>query len=205
MTLLLIAANVAVFLYELRLAGMNELKAFLLDHSLVAERFFDERGPLQWFTIVSSMFLHGGWMHLIGNMWFLWVFGNNIEDVMGCWRFIFFYLICGEAAAGAQLWIDPHATAPMIGASGAVSGVLGAYLLLFPRARVLTLIPFVFVWMVEVRAWFFLIFWALLQFLNGLPALLFESAGRSGGGVAWWAHIGGFVAGMVLIHIFKKR
>jgi len=203
-TFLLITANIVTFIYELSLSASRELEPFIREHALIAARFFQEGGPDQWLTILTSMFLHGGFLHLAGNMLYLWVFGNNIEDAMGHVKFLFFYLLCGGAAAGAQLWIDPEATMPMLGASGAISGVLGAYLLLFPRARVLTLVPFFFLWFVEIRAVFFLVYWILLQLINGLPSLLFASA-RHGGGVAWWAHIGGFIAGLVLILFFKQR
>ncbi len=203
-TLLLIALNVLTFFYELSLSTSRELGPFIRDHALIAARFFQEGGPQQCGTIVPSIFLHAGFLHLVGNMLYLWVFGNNIEDTVGHIKFAVFYLLCGGAAAGAQLWSNPDAQMPMLGASGAISGVLGAYLLLFPRAKVLTLVPFFFLWFVEIRAMFFLVYWILLQLINALPSLLFASA-RHGGGVAWWAHIGGFAAGLVLILFFKKR
>ena len=156
----------------------------------------------QYFTVLTSMFLHGGWFHLIGNMLFFWVFGNNIEDAMGHGRFVVFYLLCGVAAAATQVVISPSSAIPMVGASGAISGVLGAYLLLYPRVRVHTLIFLgVFVTTVALPAYVMLGYWILLQLLGGLPAL----AGMESGGVAFWAHIGGFVAGMVLISLFVKR
>jgi membrane associated rhomboid family serine protease len=146
------------------------------------------------------MFLHGGWMHLIGNMLYLWIFGNNVEDAMGHGRFVVFYLLCGLAAAFAQAFQDPGSTVPMIGASGAIGGVLGAYLLLYPQARVLVLIPLgFFFYTLRIRALYVLGFWFLLQFL--LSAM---TAGQQGG-VAYWAHIGGFVAGMVLILPFRRK
>ena len=151
-------------------------------------------------TLFTSMFLHGGFMHLAGNMLYLWIFGNNVEDSMGHVRFVIFYLLCGVAAALAQAWPNPDSTIPMIGASGAISGVLGAYLLLFPRARVLVLIPLgAFSRIVYVPAMFVLGFWFVLQLIN--TAL--SEGGQ--GGVAFGAHIGGFVAGMVLIPLFKHR
>jgi membrane associated rhomboid family serine protease len=156
----------------------------------------------QYFTVLTSMFLHGGWFHLIGNMVFFWVFGNNIEDAMGHGRFVVFYLLCGAAAAATQIAISPSSAIPMVGASGAISGVLGAYLLLYPRVRVHTLIFLgVFVTTVALPAYVMLGYWILLQLLGGLPAL----AGMESGGVAFWAHIGGFVAGLVLISLFVKR
>jgi membrane associated rhomboid family serine protease len=146
------------------------------------------------------MFMHGGWFHIIGNMWFLWVFGDNVEDVMGPVRFVVFYLLCGLGAAAAQVFTDLSSTLPMVGASGAIGGVMGAYALLFPRARVKTLIFLgFFITTISVPAVFMLGYWFLLQVLGGLPAL-----GSAKGGVAFWAHIGGFVAGVVLIGLFAR-
>jgi membrane associated rhomboid family serine protease len=151
-------------------------------------------------TLVTSMFLHGGWMHLIGNMWYLWIFGNNVEDAMGHIRFVVFYLVCGIAAALAQALPAPDSQVPMIGASGAISGVLGAYLLLHPRAHVLVVIPLGFyLHTTRLPAMLVLGFWFVLQLLNSLLT------GQDGGGVAWGAHIGGFVAGVLLIPLFKHR
>ncbi len=152
------------------------------------------------FTVLTSMFLHGGWMHLIGNMLYLWIFGNNVEDSMGHVRFIVFYVLCGVAAALAQGWFYPESTIPMIGASGAISGVLGAYLLLHPRARVLVLIPLGFIMqLVRLPALFVLGLWFAMQLLSEL------FADPNSPGVAFRAHIGGFVAGMALIPFFKYR
>lgn len=147
-----------------------------------------------WLSLLSSMFMHGGWMHIIGNMWFLWVFGDNVEDVMGPVRFIAFYLLSGLAAAAAQILSDPSSAVPMVGASGAIGGVMGAYARLYPRARVNTLL-FLGIWItrIEVPALWMLGYWFLLQLLGGLPAL-----GGAEGGVAFWAHIGGFVGGLGL-------
>ena len=151
-------------------------------------------------TLATSMFLHGGWMHLIGNMLYLWIFGNNIEDAMGHTRFVIFYLACGAAAAFAQIMQDPGSTVPMIGASGAIAGVLGAYLLLYPRARVLVLIFLgIFIQTIRIPAVYVLGFWFVLQFLNA------ALSGEADGGVAWWAHIGGFVTGMALILVFRQK
>ena len=151
-------------------------------------------------TILTSMFLHGGWMHIIGNMLYLWIFGDNVEDAMGHARYLVFYLTCGVAAALTQALLDPQSTLPMVGASGAISGVLGAYLLLYPRARVLTLVPLgFFTQVVWLPAAFILLLWFGLQLVSNLLT-------RSGtGGVAFGAHIGGFVAGMLLIGLFKRR
>jgi membrane associated rhomboid family serine protease len=146
------------------------------------------------------MFLHGGWMHLIGNMLYLWIFGNNVEDVMGHVRFVYFYVLCGILAALSHALIDPSSTIPMVGASGAISGILGAYLLLFPRAQVLVLIPLgIFTRIMYVPAGFVLGMWFVLQLLSGGLSL-----GRQGGGVAFFAHVGGFVAGLALIGLFKR-
>jgi membrane associated rhomboid family serine protease len=157
-------------------------------------------GP-QYLHVVTSMFLHGGWMHLLGNMWFLWLFGNNIEDAMSRPRFLAFYLLCGLAAALAQVAAGPDSAIPMVGASGAISGVMGAYLVLFPRVRVFTIVPLGFViTTLALPAWVMLVYWMLLQFLGGLA-----SVGVERGGVAFWAHVGGFVAGVVLVKLFARQ
>jgi len=148
------------------------------------------------------MFLHGGWLHLLGNMLYLWIFGDNVEDRLGHGRFILFYLLCGVAAALAQIYVSPTSKTPMIGASGAIAGVLGAYLLLFPQSRVLALIPIAFfLQVVEIPAFVFLLFWFFMQFLSGAVAITAYMTE----GVAWWAHIGGFVSGMALGYLFPKR
>jgi membrane associated rhomboid family serine protease len=153
-----------------------------------------------WTTLFSSMFLHGGWLHLIGNMWFLWVFGNNIEDSTGKLRFLAFYLLTGIAAALAQVAVNPDSPIPMVGASGAISGVMGAYIVLYPKVRVhmLVFLGF-FITRIQVPAYLMLGYWFLLQLLGGLPTLQDES-----GGIAFWAHAGGFVAGMILIFVFRN-
>jgi membrane associated rhomboid family serine protease len=153
-----------------------------------------------WVTVFSSMFLHSGWTHLLGNMLYLWIFGNNVEDAMGHGRFIVFYLLCGVAAVLAQALPDPGSTIPMIGASGAISGVLGAYLLLYPHARVLVALPFgLYLHTVRLPAGWVLVFWFAIQALSSLLARERE------GGVAFGAHMGGFVAGMVLAVFFRRR
>ncbi len=158
-------------------------------------------GQPAWYTVVTSMFMHGGWLHIIGNMWFLWVFGNNIEDSMGHVRYVWFYLICGVLAALAQIFASPHSVAPMVGASGAISGVMGGYLVLYPRVRVHTLIFLgFFVTTIAVPAYFMLLYWVFLQAISGA---LTTGAG-SEGGVAFVAHLGGFGAGLVLIRLFAK-
>jgi membrane associated rhomboid family serine protease len=158
--------------------------------------------PQNILTPVTSMFLHGGWGHILGNGLFLWVFGNNVEDSMGRLRFVVFYLLCGLAAAGAQVAVNPASIVPMVGASGAISGVLGAYLLQYPRVRVNVLIfLFIFIRVISVPAWMMLLFWIGLQLLSGLPQLSSVRPEVSSG-VAVWAHIGGFAAGVILIKLF---
>ena len=155
----------------------------------------------EWLTLFTAMFMHGGWLHIIGNMWFLWIFGNNIEDVCGRIRFVVFYVLCGVLATVAHIVTGPSSVVPTIGASGAISGVLGAYILLFPHARVLSLIRLGYFFLAEeIPAWIFLGVWILLQFLNGIPSLHNPAAA----GVAWFAHIGGFIAGMALIYLFRR-
>jgi membrane associated rhomboid family serine protease len=155
----------------------------------------------QSFNVLTSMFLHGSWLHLLGNMWFLWIFGNNIEDSMGHVRFLVFYLLCGLAAAMAQVTANPSSVIPMVGASGAISGVMGAYLLLYPRVRVFALVPIgFFITSMALPAWVMLGYWFLIQIVSG-----FVSIGQQGGGVAFWAHAGGFIAGIVLIKLFTRE
>jgi membrane associated rhomboid family serine protease len=162
-----------------------------------------DRDPLNWLTPVTSMFLHGSWAHLLGNCLFFWVFGNNIEDSMGRFRFVIFYFLCGLAAAAAQVAIDPASPVPMVGASGAISGVMGAYLVLYPRVRVnMLFILFIFIRVIPLPAWVVLIWWFVLQVISGIPQL--EQL-ESTGGVAVFAHIGGFVAGVLLIKLFENR
>jgi membrane associated rhomboid family serine protease len=152
------------------------------------------------YTAVTSMFLHGGWLHLLGNMWFMWIFGNNVEDSMGHGRFIAFYLLCGLAAAVAQVVANPMSGIPMVGASGAIGGVMGAYIVLYPRVHVRMLIFLgIFVTTFTVPAIFMLGYWLLIQVIGGLGSI-----GAMGGGVAFWAHIGGFVGGAVLVLFFRK-
>ena len=157
--------------------------------------------PKYW-TVLTSMFMHGGWLHLIGNMVFLWVFGNNIEDVMGHGKFLIFYLLCGVVAAATQTFVSPHSLVPMVGAPGAISGVLGAYILLYPNVRVHTLIllPF-FITTVALPAWVMLGYWILIQVLSGLGSL----SEIEKGGVAFFAHVGGFIAGLVLVKLFASE
>jgi membrane associated rhomboid family serine protease len=155
------------------------------------------------FTLFTSMFLHGGFLHIGGNLLYLWVFGDNVEDAMGSFRFLIFYLLCGVIASLTHISMEPNSLIPMIGASGAISGVLGAYLLLYPRAKVITLIIFFyFIRIIKLPALFVLSFWIVFQLLSGTLSLS-DKAGY--GGVAWFAHIGGFLAGVILVSAFKKK
>lgn len=201
-TVSLIIANTAVFFYELSLEP-RLLETLIYQMGMVPASIIQAHipGTGGYFTVLTSMFLHGGWMHIIGNMLYLWIFGNNIEDSMGHLRFIIFYLFAGLAAAAAHLALNAASTIPTIGASGAVSGVLGAYLVLFPHARIQTLITLgFFIRIIYLPAWVLLIFWIGLQLLNQAVAPLDSVVG----GVAYAAHIGGFVAGIALIFLFRK-
>lgn len=201
-TVALILLNTVVFLHELSLRTPARVEAFFANFSLTPAYLIQVHSPHSYLTILTSMFLHGGWMHIIGNMLYLWIFGRNVEDSVGHFKFVIFYLLCGVAAAAAQVAIAPDSNVPMIGASGAISGVLGAYLLLFPRARVLVLFPIWIFWRVfYVPAFLLLILWFGMQLLSGLAVLSMDVSG----GVAFWAHVGGFVAGLLLIPIFKRR
>jgi membrane associated rhomboid family serine protease len=171
---------------------------------VIKREHIDEAPPL--LTLFTSMFMHGGWLHIAGNMLFLWIFGNNIEDAMGRIRFIFFYLLGGLAAVGAQIAVAPNAAVPTVGASGAIAAVLGGYILLYPRARVLTVVfLFIFFTFIEIPAMVMLGFWILLQFLPAVGQLATPEIGGEGGGVAYFAHLGGFLFGLALIHLFAKR
>ena len=204
-TLVLIGVNAYAFLKLFWLgsyAGQRYLLYYgLIPCSLTGSCQVTGRAFSSEVTLLTSMFVHAGFFHFAGNMLYLWIFGNNVEDAMGRVRFFLFYLLCGLGAAYAQILMGPESRIPMVGASGAISGVLGAYLLLFPHARVLTLIPiFFFIQVVEIRAVFVLGFWIVIQLLNG-----FLTFSHEGGGVAWFAHIGGFVVGCVLVGLFKRR
>lgn len=197
---LLILLNVLVFLFEVSM-GPNALNRFIVTFGLVPVRFWAAGGIAAWLTILTSMFLHGGWLHLISNMLALYIFGDNVEDRVGHFRYLIFYLLGGSLAALAHAWAYASSQVPTVGASGAIAAVLGGYLLLYPRARVLTLIPiFFFIQIVEIPALLYLGFWFFSQLLNGSLAL--AASTFQGGGVAWWAHIGGFVAGLVLVRVF---
>ena len=202
-TVISIAACALVFLYQISLP-VGPDNTFVFQYGAIPALVFGQAGLSEtsvaippYATLITSMFLHGGWMHLIGNMLYLWVFGNNIEDVMGHTKYALFYLTCGILAALSHAVTDPSSTVPMVGASGAISGVLGAYVLLFPRARVLVLIPGL--GLTKVAAGFVLGMWFVMQLFSGGMSI-----GNTGGGVAFFAHIGGFLAGMALIGLFKR-
>jgi membrane associated rhomboid family serine protease len=195
-TVSLIALNAAAFLFEQSLAPRD------LDRLIQVWGFVPADPGLV--PLVTSMFLHGGWLHLVSNMLYLWIFGDNVEDRMGHGRFVTFYLLCGAVGALLQTLVNPASHLPMIGASGAIAGVLGAYVVMFPRSRVLTLVPiFIFVQIIEVPAVILLGLWFALQVLNGLGTLAL-AGGQDVGGVAFWAHAGGFLTGLLLVWFFRR-
>jgi membrane associated rhomboid family serine protease len=187
-TVVLIVVNILVFLYEFSLDSFSQ-NAFMYHYALIPDRF-------HFSNVVTSMFLHGGWMHVLGNMWFLWIFGDNIEDILGHGKFLLFYLMCGIAAALTQVFFNPTSRVPMVGASGAIAGVMGAYMIKFPNSRIRTLI---FLFILEVPAWIMLIYWFGLQFIGGFESL--ASAQVAQGGTAFFAHVGGFLAGILFINL----
>lgn len=202
----IILANVFVFLIELSLGG--QLESFLFRFGVVPVKVFysseipDSTLINTYFPFLSYMFLHGGFVHLIGNMWYLWIFGDNIEDLLGRTRFILFYLLCGVGAAIVHVFFNRQSGIPCIGASGAIAGVLGAYMVTFPRARVLVILPLFIFWeFIELPAIIVLGFWFLIQFFAGTAAI----SAAQGGGVAWWAHIGGFILGIIFIKVFPRH
>jgi len=195
-TMFLIVLNTIIFLYESALPSWA-LDVFIARYGIIPDR-------LRLSTIFTSMFLHGGWMHLIGNMLFLWVFGRNIEDLMGAGRYLTFYLLCGVAAALVQIFFNPFSRVPTIGASGAIAGVMGAYVIKFPRARITTLVMIiVFFTTVEIPAVFLLLYWFIIQFVSGVGSIGYSQV--SSGGVAFFAHVGGFLAGMLTINMFPAK
>jgi membrane associated rhomboid family serine protease len=194
MTLAIIALNTFCFLVEVAQPAYLQ-SSFIQHYALVPDR-------LHFTALVTSMFLHGGWFHLIGNMWFLWVFGSHIEDALGSAKFLVFYLICGIASAMVQLMLNLGSPVPTLGASGAIAGVMGAFLILYPRVRVVTLIFIIFfITTVDIPAAFMLLYWFAIQLISGL-----SSAGSftDSGGVAWFAHVGGFLSGVVLVRVFPR-
>ncbi|RMH58827.1 MAG: rhomboid family intramembrane serine protease [Candidatus Hydrogenedentota bacterium] len=209
MLYLIIIINVAVFFFEIHLPSSLQ-KAFFLNYGFVSARWTlaVQIFHIPWLTwatttIFTSMFMHGGWVHLLGNMWMLWIFGDNVEDRMGPFGFLTFYLFCGTIAALTQAYFYPTAHIPTVGASGAISGVLGAYFMLYPFSRVVTLIP-LFIWplFIELPAVLFIGIWAWLQFYSGTLDLAFPGLV---GNVAWWAHVGGFAAGLISYRWFVSR
>jgi rhomboid family protein len=209
MTWLIIIANTLVFLLELSMSEYD-LRRMMYLFGVVPARYTHPQWALwvglpldNYWPFLTSMFLHGGWVHIIGNMWTLWIFGDNVEDRMGPIRFLFFYLLCGITAGVVHSFVNPDSTLPAVGASGAIAGVMGAYFFLFPTSRVIVLIPiFIFPFFFEVPAVVYLGFWALTQVFSGTLALI--GPGYVGG-VAFWAHVGGFLAGMLLQFVFVKR
>lgn len=205
----LIGINAAVFLYQTSLPEQALVQLIYL-FGIVPLRYTNPDLAAEigvpvgaYWPFLTSMFLHGGWLHLISNMWTLWIFGDNVEDRMGPGRFLAFYLICGVAAGMAHTLTNMASPIPAMGASGAVAGVLAAYLFLYPVARVVCVVPiFIFPIIFEVHAFVFILFWFFMQFFSGALALL---SPEQVGGIAWWAHIGGFIAGIVLLSVFVKR
>ncbi len=192
-TVTLIVANALVFVYQFSLGvAINE---FVLYWGHVPAAF-------SWVTVMTSMFLHGGLMHVGGNMLYLWIFGDNVEDRMGHGRFLTFYLLCGVTAALAQTIMNPDSVIPMVGASGAVAGVMGAYFVLYPKSRVVTLVPIFFI--VEVPAIVFLGIWFLVQLLSGVGSVASATGGEPAGGIAFWAHVAGFMAGLSGVVVFRR-
>jgi membrane associated rhomboid family serine protease len=200
--ILLILANVLVFFYQLTLPP-SSFKVFLLSNATIPARFpafFAGHLALgqAFLPLLTSMFLHGGLMHLLGNMLFLWIFGDNIEDNFGHFGYLLFYLFCGVGSGLAHILFNWGSNVPALGASGAISGVMGAYLILYPRAKILTLVV---IFLVEIPAVFILLYWFALQFLQGIGSLGVAASG----GVAWWAHVGGFLLGMLVTSVWRKR
>lgn len=197
---ILIAVNVLVFLYEVQLTPAA-LQAFIFEWGVIPADVVRDPAAA-WRTVFASMFLHGGWFHIINNMWVLFIFGDNVEAGMGSVRYLVFYLLSGVAAVVLQTYTLPSSTVPMIGASGAIAGVLGAYLILFPRSRIASLVPILFIFtIIEIPAVLFLVFWFVSQLYSGL----FAMQGGGGSGIAWWAHIGGFIFGVMMVFFFRRR
>ena len=195
-TIAFIAFNSAAFLFEVSLPD-RALMAFMHVYGVVPAQF-------SWLSVLTSMFLHGGWLHFLGNMLYLWIFGDNVEDRLGHVRFILFYLFCGAAAALAHVYMNPASNIPTIGASGAIAGVMGAYFVLYPHSRVLALVPLFIIWeIIEVPAILFLGIWFLMQFFSGVGSIAAQG-GVETGGVAFWAHVAGFVAGMAAVLVLRK-
>jgi membrane associated rhomboid family serine protease len=200
----IIIVNVLLLVYQMRLPE-PALEAFLTRHGAIPSRFLGDTDIVQIGTLVSSIFLHGGWLHLVSNMWALFIFGDNIEDRMGPVRYLLFYVVAGMIAGMVHIYLHASSALPVIGASGAIAGVMGAYLITYPRARVITLVPIGFLWFVQIPAVIYLGLWFALQLFSGVQTLAADAVEDAVGGVAWWAHIGGFVAGMILIKVLQSR
>jgi len=195
-TVLIIVLNVVVFLHEFSLDEYSR-NHFIMYYGLVPARF-------HFSAVLTSMFLHGGWMHIIGNMWFLWIFGDNVEDAFGHVKYLVFYFLCGIAAAMTQVLFSAGSRLPMVGASGAIAGVMGAYLIKFPKSRIVTLVfIFIFFTTIEVPAALMLAYWFFIQFFSGVGTIGYSHVSQ--GGTAFFAHIGGFVAGMILVGVMGTR
>src|SRR5690242_585847 len=212
-TYFLIAMNTVIFLYEVLGFGPHARNQLMFQFGIVPARITGLMGGMRHFSaetallpILTSMFLHASWLHLIGNMWVLWIFGDNIEDYLGHFSYLVFYIVSGLAASCLHILLNPNSTIPSVGASGAIAGVMGAYFLLYPSARVLTLVPliifFTFIWL---PAWIVLGYWFVLQFLSGAATSIAYSSRTGGGGIAFWAHVGGFIAGLIMIKLMPQR
>lgn len=195
-TVTIIALNVLAFLYEFTM-DPYEFNFFIAHHGVIPAR-------LQWVDVLTSIFLHGGWLHLIGNMWFLWIYGDNVEDILGHAQYLAFYLLCGLAATMVHVVFNADSSAPTIGASGAIAGVMGAYVVKFPHSKITTLVlVVVFITTMEIPAYLILLYWFVIQFFSGVGSM--GHSHLSQGGVAWFAHIGGFLAGVALILVMRTR
>jgi membrane associated rhomboid family serine protease len=204
----LIVINIVFFIYQMSYG--DRVDQLIFAFGFIPSRFLAQQAegwlnPSGFLPVFSSMFLHANLIHLISNMWMLWIFGDNVEDCMGHGRYLLFFLLCGVASVAAQAVANPQSAIPMIGASGAISGVLGAYFLTYPQAKILTLLPiFILIYIIELPAYFFLGFWFVMQFVQGSLYSL-NSDQMAGGGVAWWAHVGGFAAGVALLQVFRCK
>jgi membrane associated rhomboid family serine protease len=195
-TVLIIILNVVVFLHEFSLDEYSR-NYFIAQYGLIPARF-------HFSAVITSMFLHGGWMHIIGNMWFLWIFGDNVEDALGHFKYLVFYLLCGIAAGMTQVFFSAGSRLPMVGASGAIAGVMGAYLIKFPKSRIVTLVfIFIFFTTIEVPAGLMLAYWFFIQFFSGVGTIGYSHVSQ--GGTAFFAHIGGFITGMILVGVMGTR
>jgi membrane associated rhomboid family serine protease len=195
-TVLIIILNVVVFLHEFSLDEYSR-NYFIAHYGLIPAHF-------HFSAVLTSMFLHGGWMHIIGNMWFLWIFGDNVEDAFGHFKYLVFYFLCGIAAAMTQVLFSAGSRLPMVGASGAIAGVMGAYLIKFPKSRIVSLVfIFIFFTTIEVPAALMLAYWFLIQFFSGVGTIGYSHVSQ--GGTAFFAHIGGFIAGMILVGVLGTR